>query len=237
MHKPSKSILVINGKGGCGKTTLTTSLAAYYAGKGLVTTIMDYDPQGSSSVWHRARPQRFPAINFVSAAGKNSAATKTWCTRIPIDTERLVVDVPGGLNGFQLQDMVRRVDTILIPVNPSPIDIHATSHFIKDLFLTGRARNYSIRIGVVANRVKMDLPVYAPLQRFLNHLDIPFISTIWDSQNYVTAAEQGLGIHEIEGQDTQKDTVQWIPLIKWIENEKWVVDTQNVRVFNRATAR
>jgi chromosome partitioning protein len=239
MWKPDKSILIINGKGGCGKTTLTTNLAAYYAAKGHVTTMMDYDPQGSSAMWHRARSPNYPGIHFISAVEKFSTATKTWRMRIPFDTERLIIDVPGGIDGYQLQDMVKRVDTILIPVSPSPIDIHATSHFIKDLFLIGKARSYSIRIGVIANRVKKDLPIYVPLQRFLNRLDIPFITTLWDSQNYVNAAEQGLGIHELEGnsEEKAKDIAQWIPLIQWIENENMVAKKQNVHYINQYNAR
>jgi len=237
MWKPTRSILVINGKGGCGKTTLTTNLAAYYAAKGHVTTMMDYDPQGSSAMWHRARSPNHPAIHFISAVEKFSTATKTWRMRIPFDTERLIIDVPGGIDGYMLQDMVKRVDTILIPVSPSPIDIHATSHFIKDLFLVGKARSYNIRIGVVANRVKKDLPIYVPLQRFLNRLDIPFITTLWDSQNYVVAAEQGLGVHEIEGEEIQKDIAQWIPLIQWIENENMVAKKQNVHYINQYNVR
>ena len=52
-------------------------------------------------------------------------------------------------------------------------------YFIKDLILVGKVRNYPIRVGVIANRVKKESPVYLPLIKFLSHLDIPFITMLW----------------------------------------------------------
>ncbi|MCG7961877.1 MAG: ParA family protein, partial [Candidatus Thiodiazotropha taylori] len=46
-----KRLLILNSKGGCGKTTIATNLAGYYASAGTPTALFDYDPQGSSHRW------------------------------------------------------------------------------------------------------------------------------------------------------------------------------------------
>jgi chromosome partitioning protein len=137
-----QTILVINSKGGSGKTTLTTNLASYYASKKIRTAIMDYDPQGSSIQWLRVRPDELEKIHGANAAPAKGAvplrSTHAW---VPLDTEVMIIDAPAGVKGLLLQELVRRASFIVIPVAPSPIDIHATADFIKELFLVGGALN------------------------------------------------------------------------------------------------
>ena len=61
------SIMVINAKGGSGKTTISTNLAAYYANAGFVVTLVDLDPQGSSLNWLASRPLTKPKIRGVTS--------------------------------------------------------------------------------------------------------------------------------------------------------------------------
>ena len=56
-------VVILNPKGGCGKSTLATNLAAAYARKGSQPAIMDFDPQGSSIGWLQRRPAEAPAIH------------------------------------------------------------------------------------------------------------------------------------------------------------------------------
>ena len=69
--------LVINSKGGSGKTTLTTNLASYFAANRVPTTVLDYDPQGSSLNWLRSRAALAPKIDPVDqnlpAGGRDQA--------------------------------------------------------------------------------------------------------------------------------------------------------------------
>ncbi|MBD3671851.1 MAG: ParA family protein [Gammaproteobacteria bacterium] len=233
MNHLQHTILVMNGKGGCGKTTLSTNVASYYASKGLNTTLMDYDPQASSSMWHSLRPNNLPPINLITAYERFSTVTRSWKLRIPLDTQRLIIDVPAGMSGFELQDIIKKVDTILIPVTPSPIDIHATSDFIKELILVGKVRSYPIRIGVVANRVKKESPVYLPLIKFLSRLEIPFITMLWDSMNYVKAAENGMGIFDLEDTDCKDDMSSWKELFDWVDEIKDKSSTNIHYISNR----
>ena len=216
-----QTILVINSKGGSGKTTLTTNLASYYASKKIRTAIMDYDPQGSSIQWLRVRPDELEKIHGANAAPAKGAvplrSTHAW---VPVDTEVVIIDAPAGAKGLLLQELVRRTNFIVIPVAPSPIDIHATADFIKELFLSGGARNTKAKIAVVANRVrKSSSSVYESLERFLNSLKLPFLTSIHDSENYLYASEKGLGVFEMDGPATIAERQELMPILKWLNGQ------------------
>jgi len=211
-----QTILILNSKGGCGKTTLATNLASLYATGGIKTTLMDYDPQGSSLLWYSLRSDMHAPIHVIDANKTKSGLTRSWQLAVPPSTKRLIIDAPAGVKGAALQNIVRKADVIVIPVAPSPIDIHATSDFIKDLLLVGKARSLGIHIGVVANRVRKNSPHYEPLHRFLNTLKIPFITSLTDTENYINAAEEGMGIYELPEDKSVLEREQWLPLIRWL---------------------
>jgi chromosome partitioning protein len=62
--------------------------------------------------------------------------------------------------------------------------------------------------------------MFQALMRFLEKLDIPVIATVRDSQNYVRAAEQGVGIHEMKTYTVKEDLAQWETLLAWLEPER-----------------
>ena len=212
-----QTILVINSKGGSGKTTLTTNLASYYVSKGYKTTILDYDPQGSSLQWLKVRPPHQPVINGANAVpSKKSGHLRGIAMMVPLDTEYLIIDAPAGVEGILLQEMVRKSNFILIPVAPSAIDIHATADFIKQLLLVGGIRQRNVKTGIVANRVRNSMPVYAPLERFLNALKLPFLTKLSDTDNYILAAERGLGVYEMDEDGISKERDELTPIIDWL---------------------
>lgn len=211
-------ILILNAKGGCGKTTIATSLAGYYASQGCLTVLLDHDPQGSSMKWLSLRDNEQPAIHGIAAYQRRRDVTRAYQLRLPPKTERAILDVPAGISGLQLADYVQQADVILVPVLPSPIDIHAAAHFIQDLLLVGKLRMSRARLGVVANRVRENTLIYKDLERFLGTLKLPLVATLRDSQNHIRAAEQGLGIHELEKGRTGRDRERWEPLIEWLES-------------------
>lgn len=216
-----RRVLVVNAKGGCGKTTISTNLASYYASQKRVAALFDYDPQGSSIQWLSTRDDsRFPIHGVAAFRKPTSGMTRTWQMRLPAETECVILDAPAGVHGMPMIDLVREADTIIIPVLPSPIDIHAASHFIKDLLLVAKVRSRSIRVGVVANRVRKNTKVFLSLRRFLDSLNIPFVAYLRDTQNYVQSAEEGMGIHELHAHRIQQDRAQWKKLIRWIEEDK-----------------
>jgi chromosome partitioning protein len=211
-----QTILVINSKGGCGKSTISANLASYYASCGARTAVIDYDPQGSAMHWLSARPSHLPHIYGIHASKPRSGLTRVWQMTVPPETEVVIIDAPAGVSGPKLQEMINRTDTIVVPVAPSSIDIHATSGFIRDLLLIGKIRSSGIRLGVVANRVRRNAPQYEPLKKFLSSLGIPFVTSLADSDNYIAAAEYGMGIYEMSKDETLFEREQWLPLIRWL---------------------
>lgn len=211
-----QTILVLNSKGGCGKSTLATNLASFYSIGGTTTALMDYDPQGSSLQWLSLRGDKRPYIQGIDASRTRSGLTRSWQMAVTPGTERLILDAPAGVSGQTLQDMVKRTDVVVIPVAPSPIDIHATSEFVRDLLIVGKIRKYGIHVSVVANRVRRETLHYEPLKRFLNSLDIPFITSLTDTDNYILASESGVGIFELDEAETGLEREQLLPLINWL---------------------
>ena len=129
--------------------------------------------------------------------------------------------------------LLRQHDSILIPVLPSPIDIHATAHFIKALLTTGRARHKMVRLAVVANRVRKHTLQYHALERFLFSLNIPFISSLRDTQQYAKAIELGLGVQEVQTSRNKIDKEQWAPIFRWLETPGAGESAPITPLFNR----
>ncbi len=213
-------ILVLNPKGGSGKTTIATNLAGYFASQGDRPLLFDNDPQASSTRWLKKRTPEQPNIHGVAAFERNSRVTRTWLLRVPPDAGHVVVDTPAALPAQDLGDTTKNADAIIVPVLPSDIDIHACSKCIADLLLIAKIRRTDNRIGVVANRVKRNTLVYQSLMRFLATLGIPIIATLRDSQNYVRAAELGVSIHEMKRYTVAQDLEDWVTLLAWLKEKE-----------------
>lgn len=210
-------IVVLNPKGGSGKTTIATNLAAYYATQGRRPALMDLDPQGSSMRWLRKRPREAVPIHGISEHERDPRVTKSFAMRIPQGTERVIVDTPAALSRLQMPEVTRGAGTILVPVLPSEIDIHAAARCIADLLLIAKVHRSERRLAIVANRVKRQTVAYRSLMRFLGSLRIPVVAALRDSQNYLRAAESGQGLHEMKSAMVEDDLASWQPLIAWIE--------------------
>ena len=208
--------LVINSKGGSGKTTLTTNLASYFAASNVPTALMDYDPQGSSINWLRLRGPFAPKIHGANAAPQKTGL-RSIGMHVPESVRQLVIDGPAGASGLLLQEMLARAHCVLVPVQPSTIDIHATANFVRDLLVMGRLRTRNIRLAVVANRVRRSTPVYQPLERFLSSLGLPFLARLADSEVFVAAAESGVGIFELDSTASAAERAQFMPIIEWAD--------------------
>jgi len=209
-------ITLVNTKGGCGKTTIATSLASYFAATGFRTTLMDYDPQGSSRRWLELRDSGLPSIKSIDAVRQKAGLTRSWQIYAGFDTEVLVVDTPAGTSGSRMIELLRQTDVVLIPVMQSVIDMQATADFIEQLLRVGKVSSQRKRIGIIANRIRPDAHSYNILEQFLDGHDLPVVARIHDSQNYVNAMEQGQGIHEYHSESIAKDREQWSSLIEWL---------------------
>jgi chromosome partitioning protein len=209
-------IVVLNPKGGSGKTTIAINLASYFATRGHRPVLMDFDPQGSSVRWVKKRQAAQAPIQAIAAFEKDGRTTRSFQLRVPDNATHVIVDTPAAVEPRQLPDMTRDADKILVPVLPSDIDIHTCSRCIADLLLVAKIRREENRIGVIANRVRRNTLMYQALIRFLHTLGIPIVAIIRDSQNYVRAAEGGIGVHEMKSYVAQDDVEQWAPLVAWL---------------------
>jgi chromosome partitioning protein len=211
--------LVVNAKGGVGKTTVTTNLASYFASHGVPTTIADFDPQGSSLNWLKQRPANVGKIWGANLAQRHGVGLSTVRREIPRDTRALILDAPAGPSRLLLQDLLGRCQSILIPVAPSAIDVHATANFIKELLLVGQVKLRNIRVAVLANRVRSTRPVFAPLERFVASLDMTFIARVSDSDVYVDAAEAGLGVFDMPVEKCSDEQREFLPIAQWVQGD------------------
>lgn len=221
-------IVVVNSKGGSGKTTLATNLASTLTLKGLPAALMDYDKQGSSAEWIKKRPEhcdKLPCIEAFRATPPKM--TRSWFLRVPARTRWIVTDTPSGLEDQQLRQFVCRADVVLIPVMPSPTDIHAVTRFIERLLVAGRARAGQTRIGIVANRVKLNAEIYKNLRRFLNSLGLPIVAQLRDSHHYLQAALLGMGVGELPVEHDHCDAEEWTRLCTWLTSNAAGDDLSN----------
>jgi chromosome partitioning protein len=211
-----RTIMLLNAKGGCGKSTLASNLASYYAAEGKAVGLVDFDPQKSGLEWLAVRSADDWEITGIDGTAKD--------LNIPRNLDVVIYDAPAGVSGKDLTALVKRAETIIIPVLPSPIDIRAASHFIRDLLLVGKVSRKQTKIAVVANRVRENTVVYHTLEKFLKSLKIPFVTTLRDTQNYIRAEERGLGIFELAPSSVEKDVEQWEPLLKWLRSKRSMPD-------------
>ena len=212
-----RRIVVLNPKGGSGKTTLAFNLAEYLATTGRKVAIVDMDRQGSSTRWLHNRSADAPAILGISASAAKRDATGAQYIVVPEDIEYAVVDAPAGLPNDRLIDYTCGAHAVFVPVLASDLDIHAASRLISDLLLVAQISRRNGRLGVVANRVKERTIAYRQLMRFLNRLSIAVVGTLRDSQNYTWAASGGLCIHEMQPSRVRKDIAQWSAVTQWLE--------------------
>jgi len=206
-----RTIMLMNAKGGCGKTTLATNIATWFADEGARVALADFDPQRSSLDWLQARQNYdgIPEIQGIDATNSPLRPAK--------NTDILIMDAPAGTHGKVINSLLRRVDTAIVPVLPSAIDMRACSRFLEELLASGKVSREQTKIAILANRVRENTLVYHQLEEYLGHLEIPFLTHLRESQNYIRSAERGLGIFELAPSLVWRDVEQWDPVFEWLQ--------------------
>ena len=207
-----RHIMVMNAKGGCGKSTLATNIASYFAAEeGMTVALADYDPQRSSLDWLDRRPDDRAEIVGL-------AAFKDGLKRAPRSADVVVIDAPARSHGTELTNLVKHAETIVVPVLPSTIDMQASDRFIKELKGVGKIERKGAKIGVVANRVREYTLIFEELDEYLSRQRVPYLTALREAQNYVRAYTRGLGIFELPEYLAWPDWEQWEPLTKWLRS-------------------
>lgn len=208
-----RHVMVMNSKGGSGKSTLATNIACYFASEGSKVVLADYDPQCSSLDWLALRPDDLPRIGGVPAFDEG-------LRNVPRDTEVLVIDAPARTHGSEMNELVRRAETIVVPVMPSPIDMKACARFMEELLELGKVQRQQARLGLVANRVRENTLLFEELDQYLGKLKVPYLSQLRQSTNYLRAYQRGMGVFELPEYLASPDWEQWKPITKWLDSKK-----------------
>ena len=214
------TIMLLNPKGGSGKTTIATNLAAYYAGQGFLTALFDHDAQGSSTRWLQARPESRAIIHGVAAFQNPIGVTRSYQLRVPLNAERVIVDTPAGLTDPFLPNLVRTADTIIVPVLPSPIDIDAMFSLVEVLRRVEPVCKSDVRIAAVVNRTPAHRSGLKPLEKALQSVGLNVATRLRETRRYPRASARGIGVNELGGIGKDRCLDDWRPLWAWLENSQ-----------------
>ena len=207
-----KTILVASSKGGAGKTTLATNLAAYFALDGKRTVLVDADPQHSSTRWAERRADLESAGLPSDARGR-----RAWRAWLPEDAERVVVDAPAGAMADDLGSFLEHADAVVVPVLPSALDIEATVGFLNTLAKVPRVHKRKLPVGLVVNRSKPWTNASQQAVEMLKTWPYPVITQLRDTQAYVVMAGLGRSLFDYRSAQVREHQADWEPLLKWIK--------------------
>ena len=206
-----KSFLIANPKGGVGKSTLATNLAGYFARRNYRVMLGDIDRQQSAREWLKLRPPSLPPIATWEIDPDKPA-------RPPDGTTHVVLDTPAGLHGKRLSQVLKLVQHVIVPLQPSIFDILATRQFLDVLLAEKEVRKHPGFVAVVGMRVDARTRAARELERFLEGLGLPVLAHLRDTQNYVQAAAHGMTLFDLPPYRAAQDMEQWLPLVRWVES-------------------
>lgn len=206
------TILVANPKGGAGKTTIATNLAACLAGRQQRVMILDQDRQRSAARWVARRPPGFPEIR-VALPDTAQRAIRDF------SPQWLIVDAAAGLHGAALAELVKAADAILVPVAPSAFDFEATADFLAELAVLKPIRNGKRALAIVGSKVDGRTVAAADLDAFLAPLSLDVLTHVRDAQLYVHAARDGLSIFDQPRSRAEEAWADWPPILQWLQTQ------------------
>ena len=207
-----RTILIASPKGGCGKTTVATNLAAFYAAAGKETALIDCDRQGSSLHWAEKRSVlAHPVLGMAAKPGSKVAA------KVPSGTKRCIVDTAAGIRVSEVAELLEAADALVIPVMPSVIDLEATEAFFAELAQLPALKRKKFPIAIVANRTKPWTNATQMAVARLKDSPFPVVAELRDSQGYVLLAGIGKSVFDYHSEQTRSHQDDWAPLLKWLK--------------------
>ena len=184
-------ISVLNSKGGCGKTTLSTNLARSLHERGYKVMIVDSDPQGSARDWHAASEGN--PLPLVSLDRANNI--KTLSTMVQ-SYDFIVLDGAAKLEDI-IAAAIKVSDFILIPVQPSPYDIWAASDLVELIKARQEVTDGRPQAAFVITRRIEGTKLGGDVRKALDEYELPVLSgTVTQRQIYPQTASEGQTVYE-----------------------------------------
>ena len=204
-------IVIANPKGGAGKSTLSTNVAGFLASQGHAVMLGDADIQQSSRLWLSLRPDTVTRITTWELQ-----ADLVLTAKPPKGTTHVVIDTPGGLDGWRFKEVLGRAEKIMVPIMPSIFDMYAAQNFLTKL--REITRNSRTKVGVVGMRVDERTLAASKLRQFMDTLELPIVGYLRDTQHYLHLAAHGLSMFDITPTKVEKDLLQWRPICQWLQD-------------------
>lgn len=206
-----RTILVASSKGGAGKSTVSTNLAAYFAVEGKATALLDADKQKSSTHWCEKRAYMETAVLPLDGTRRG------WDKSLPDGIQRLVVDAPAGAMGEDLTAFLDMADAVIVPVLPSAIDLEATVPFLNTLVAHPRVKKGKLPVGILANRLKPWTSASQQAVAQLKTWPYPVVGELRDTQAYVLMAALGKSLFDYHSEQIRSHQEDWAPLLRWLK--------------------
>jgi chromosome partitioning protein len=203
-------IVIANPKGGVGKSTLSTSIAAYFASQGRSVMLGDVDRQQSSKLWLSLRPDTAAPIQSWEV-GRDEIA------KPPKGITHVVLDTPAGLHGKRLQEVLKRSHKLLVPLQASVFDMTATLQFLGEVADHSRQLG-KMQVALVGLRVDDRTRMAEQLRQFVERTGLTQLATLRNTQNYPLLAARGLTIFDVPASQAQRDLDQWAPICRWLDS-------------------
>lgn len=206
-------VLVASSKGGAGKSTIATNLAAHYAVKGRNTVLVDADRQGSALRWSEKRAAHANAVLGVPGLRRD------WVRLVPDDAERVIIDSAAGVRAAEVADYLEDIDAIVVPVLPSAIDLEATQPFLAELAELPRIKRGKVAVGIVANRLKPWTNASQLAVEEIKAFPFPLVAELRDTQGYVLANALGKSIFDYHSEQVRSHQDDWKGLLRWLKKQ------------------
>jgi chromosome partitioning protein len=209
-------VALVNRKGGCGKSTLATHLAAHFARQDDAQVgLCDLDRQQSAANWLKLRDAQALPDRSRLRAWQTSART---LVRPTTGWSHLVLDTPGGMEAMDLARVVMAADVVLLPLRDSLFDRLATEQCVTELRRLPRVAQGRCRLALVG----IGLPNEArgretDLTDWAQAIGLPLAGGLRETAAYGRCPEKGLSVFDRPSPRVRQiDLPQWEPIFNWL---------------------
>lgn len=143
---------ILQGKGGAGRSTVSTNLAGALSSIG-PTALIDCDmPQGTSSSWTALRHADGRMGDLVLATARDHRELVSHRERLSSTRKYIIIDAPPR-NAEMTRAVLMLASLVIVPVGPSAAEVWATADLLK-VVEEARARRPQLRVVLLWNRMR-----------------------------------------------------------------------------------